>query len=199
MADEVTTFKQVSSLLNFAHPTGFVLDIPFKDIGIGRKLETIGYSKDRFVMNIQNFTLNRMSLGSNSLARTGYSVLLPNQTDTTEKSFTINYRLSSGWQQYYFLSLWYQSNLKNILHIDDEDAEERYSSSSDYFLTPINLWILDDNKDPAMLIHFTDCWLYESGEMQLSYTDNEPTLSHSFSCYYNDFKITLINERLGNT
>ena len=49
-----------------------------------------------------------------------------------------------------------------------------------------------------MLITYKDCWLNELGEMSLSYTEDGPTLEHSFSCYYNDFEIELLNERLKN-
>lgn len=191
-------FKQVSSLLNFAHPTSFVIDIPIPDIGIGTKLEKIGYQSRHFAMNIQNFTLNRLQLGMNEVSRSSYKLMMPNQSDITEKQFTINYKLSSGWQQYYFLCLWYQSNLKVINHIDDESINERFYNDPDYLLVPIRLWVLDENKDPTMLITYKDCWLNELGEMALSYTDEGPTLEHSFSCYYNDFTIELLNERLKN-
>lgn len=191
-------FKQVSSLLNFAHPTGFVIDIPIPDLGIGAKLETIGYNSKHFAMNIQEFTLNRLNLGMNEVSKQAYKLILPNQTDTTEKQFTINYRLSSGWQQYYFLSLWYQANLKVINHIEDDSISNKYYDDPNFLLVPIRLWVLDENKDPSMLITYKDCWLSELGEMSLSYIGSETTLSHSFSCYYNDFTIELFNERLGN-
>mgnify|MGYP003291621910 CR=1 FL=1 len=127
-------FKQVSSLLNFAHPTSFVIDIPIPEIGIGTKLETIGYNSKHFAMNIQNFTLNRLQLGSNEVQRSAYKLIMPNQTDMTEKQFTINYKLSSGWQQYYFLCLWYQANLKVIKHIDDEKCTELTGVTNKYTL-----------------------------------------------------------------
>jgi hypothetical protein len=194
----MSNFKQVSSLLNFAHPTGFVIDIPIPDIGLGKKLETIGYSSEHFAMNIQDFTINRLQLGNIEVNKQAYKFILPNQTDATEKQFTINYKLSSGWQQYYFLCLWYQANLKVIKHIEDETIDSRFYNDPDYLLVPIRLWVLDENKDPSMLITYKDCWLFELGEMQLSYIENKPTLSHSFSCYYNDFTIELLNKELNN-
>ena len=57
----------------------------------------------------------------------------------------------------------------------------------------MNLWILNDNKDPCMLITYEDCWLKELGELQLSYNDNSNVLEHSFSCYYNNYKIKLLS------
>ena len=44
-----------------------------------------------------------------------------------------------------------------------------------------------------MLITYEDCWLKELGELQLSYNDNSNVLEHSFSCYYNNYKIKLLS------
>lgn len=191
-------WRQVSSLLNFAHPTGFVIDFPIKDIGLGKTLKQIGYNEKHFAMNITNFTLNRLELKPNEVFKTAYQLHYPSWTEQGTKQFTINYKLSSQYQQYAFLSGWWQQNLKVISHIKDEEIDERVYNNPEYLLVDVRLWCLDEHKDPVMVVRYEDAWLNELGEMQLSYSDTNNTLSHSFSCYYNDYKITILNPILNN-
>lgn len=199
MSEElIKEFRQVSSLLNFAHPTSFVLDIPVKSVGIGTNLEKIGYNEKRFAMNVVNFTVNRLELKPNTVSKRDFELNYPSGTEQGTKMFTVNYKLSSGWQQYAFLARWWQRNLKVLKHIEDEDLTDEFENSGEYIMFPVRFWALDENKDPCMLITYEDCWLQELGEMQVSYSDTNPTLSHSFSCYYNNFVITILNEALKN-
>lgn len=199
MSEElIKEFRQVSSLLNFAHPTSFVLDIPIKSVGIGANLEKIGYNDKRFAMNVVNFTVNRLELKPNTVSKQDFELNYPSGTEQGTKMFTVNYKLSSGWQQYAFLARWWQRNLKVLKHIDDEDLADEFENSGEYIMFPVRFWALDENKDPCMVITYEDCWLQELGEMQVSYSDTNPTLSHSFSCYYNNYFITILNEALKN-
>ena len=185
-------------MLNFAHPTSFVLDIPIKSVGIGANLEKIGYNDKRFAMNVVNFTVNRLELKPNTVSKQDFELNYPSGTEQGTKMFTVNYKLSSGWQQYAFLARWWQRNLKVLKHIDDEDLADEFENSGEYIMFPVRFWALDENKDPCMVITYEDCWLQELGEMQVSYSDTNPTLSHSFSCYYNNYFITILNEALKN-
>lgn len=188
---ELQNFKQVSSLLNFAHPTNWVLEIPINSVGLGNELKDLGYDHRVFAMNVASFTLGRMTLNGNEVKRVGYTLSYPSGTEDTEKEFTINYRLSSEYQQYYFLCRWWQKNLDVTNHLPGADD----AGDKDFFLTNINLWILNDNKDPVMKISYQDCWLNELGELQLSYADSNSFLEHSFTCKYNDFKINYLNPK----
>lgn len=187
MANEIIKdeFKQVSSLLNFAHPTNWVLEIPIKNVGLGEELEKRGYDHRIFAMNITTFTLNRMALAENTVQSAAYTLSYPTGSEETEKEFTINYRLSSEYQQYYFLTRWWQYNLVVAQHIGNVDSQSQ-------FLCNINLWVLNDYKDPVMKITYNDCWLKELGELQLSYNGSDNTLEHSFTCKYNNYKIELL-------
>lgn len=194
----IEEFRQVSSLLNFAHPTSFVLEIPIKDLGIGYDLSKIGYKANRFVMNVVDFTVNRLELKPNQISKQDYPLNIPSGTEQGTKQFTVNYKLSSQWQQYAFLARWWQRNLKVLQHISDPELDEEVANSEDYVLFPVRFWALDENKDPCMVITYEDCWLGELGELQTSYVNESPTLSHSFMCYYNNFKVQILNEVLKN-
>ena len=182
-------FKQVSSLLNLAHPSNWILELPIKNLGIGPVLgDKMGYNTEIFAMNLTSFTLGRMGLKVNEITKQDYTFYVPSGTETTEKIFTCNYTLSSGFQQYYFLTRWWQKNLSINQHLSDTDME----FDGEYFLQDINLWILNEHKEPVMLITYLDAWLSELGELQLDYQNSSPVLNHSFSCYYNDYTIQII-------
>jgi len=183
-----TQFKQISSLLNFAHPTNWVLEIPIKSVGLGAELKERGYDHRVFAMNISSFTLGRMTLSENTVSRNAFQLSYPSGSEETEKEFTVNYKLSSEFQQYYFLTRWWQKNLAVAQHIEEDDA----GNDTDFFLTDIKLWVLNDNKDPVMKIIYNDCWLKELGELQLNYSDGNNVLEHSFTCKYNNFEIKLL-------
>lgn len=190
----VKEWKQVSSLLNFAHPSSFVLEVPVGKIGIGAELETIGYKNNMFALNINDFTLGRMQLKVNAVKKSGYELYYPSGVEETNKVFTVNYTLSSEYQQYYFLVRWYEKNLEVIKHITEtlststEDTDE-----DDFIMVPIKIWCLNENKDPVMVITYEQAFLSELGELQLSYQSSSNVLVHSFTCYYNDFKIQLLD------
>ena len=185
-------FKQVSSLLNFAHPTSFVLEIPFT---IPNYLQQVGYTDtNRFALNIIDFTINRMSLTANTVEKSDYTLIYPSGSETTDKIVNVSYKLSEEFQQYAVLLNMWQKNLNVADHVVGEDDAD----DDDYELYTIKLWVLNSYKTPCMKITYEDCWINELGELQMSYQDSSPTLTHSFSFYYNDFEIEYLNERLNN-
>ena len=182
--DSMKRVQQIVSSLNMAYNTQWIVDIPLKQIDSSVDLKN-------FTMNIVSFTLNRLGLGMTTQVYNGVELQMPNGSEESDKQFTIEYKLSSNYTQYLLLMKWWQKNLKVINRIQGKTkAESAKIEQENYFYTDVSLYLLDENKDPVMLITYKDCWLKELGELQLNYEEGENILRHSFTCYFNDYTIT---------
>ena len=182
--DSMRRVQQIVSSLNMAYNTQWIVDIPLKQIDSSVDLKN-------FTMNIVSFTLNRLGLGMTTQVYNGVEIQMPNGSEDSDKQFTIEYKLSSNYTQYLLLMKWWQKNLKVINRIQGKTkAETEKIEQENYFYTDVNLYLLDENKDPVMLVTYKDCWLKELGELQLNYEEGENILRHSFTCYFNNYTIT---------
>ena len=184
---EKPVIQQVPSIMNMSNHTLWVANIPVKLID--SEIDIYNFN-----LNIASFTLGSMELGVNEITRDGVALQFPSTSeDNTNKEIRITYKMSSHWQQYYFLWKWWQQN--NAIG-ERVSSALRIASEEDlaYFFVPMTVYLLNEMQQPIMKWHFENCWLKSFGELTMDYQEGEEVITHDIIIAYQHYDVEYLGK-----
>ncbi len=185
-ANDKPILKQSTSIMNMSNHTLWVAHIPVKLID--SEVDTFNFN-----FNIASFTLGAMELGVNEIVRDGIPLQFPSTSaENTNKEIRITYKMSSEWQQYYFLWKWWQQNNLISEHVSTVFNNDKTEA---YLFVPMTVYLLNEMQQPIMKWHFENCWLKMFGELTMDYQEGDQVITHDIVIAYQHYNIELVKPK----
>lgn len=148
-------------------------------------------------INLQEFRIPPVEIGKVDLNYKGNTISIPGNTFVPGmKELNITYLVDSTWTNYYSLYSWAAGLAAQATSVDlsmsDKNFPDKEWSPLDKLL-PVKIFLIDEFKNPILKFEYHNCWISSFGEINLSYTNEPNTISHSFVLQYTDFIVERVS------
>jgi hypothetical protein len=161
----------ISNAYNLNTGNKWMLILPYKKID--SEITT-----DNIAMNLTNFTLPDLEIGSVDFDIRGRAIPIPTHVQNEDKTLTFNYMLSSDWHQYKFLWKWF-----NQISDENNGASDSYGN----LVVDISILLISEYKKALFTMNFRGCWINSLQSLDLNYQSGEENIQHSFTVKYATF------------
>jgi len=168
------------SAYNLSTGNKWVLIIPFKSID-----PTL--SSDNFSLNLTNFSINDLSIGSTDFGIRGVRIPIPTISRNESKSITFNYMLSSNWRQYRLLYTWFNKIAK-----EGGGADLNFMSK---YMLDCTVYVLSEFKKKLFSITYFGSWISNLAKIDFNYQSDGQQINHNFTLNYAYYEIDDLIEK----
>lgn len=149
-------------------------------------------------LNLQEFRIPPVEIGKTELSYKGNTIAIPGNTFVPgTKELTLTYLVDSIWSNYYALYTWAAGLAAQSTSITDSKFSDKKFPDDEWTaldkLLPIKIFLIDEFKNPILKFEYHNCWISSFGEINLSYTNEPNSISHSCTIQYTDFTVERVS------
>lgn len=187
------------SSYNLATQNKWILTIPYTNIDPSA-------SDQKFCLNLYRYDPPTITVGGAEVGFMGHRIEYPTNTRTESKSLTLNYLLSSNYNQWVFLYKWISKVCNSLGQGNSYTKNGNADIIKKYNIQPtpdvgvglsdVSIYLLSEFNKPLLEIIYYGSWCSEIGPISADYQAGEQVIVGNFTLKYAYMEVKILETKV---